>query len=159
MLKISFTYHKEVKLNTISTTCQTVNSSLVLLKRDLAKRQDKQTNMSQQTIINAPKSEFEKLLAEKEEFTSMPALGDTIKGVVVHASKNEVRIDINGIHIGVVRGRELYNESPEYSALLAGDDVEATVVDLENENGEMELSFRFAGQQKAWDNLRMLQKE
>jgi ribosomal protein S1 len=34
--------------------------------------------------------------------------------------------------------------------LKPGDTVDATVVDVENENGELELSFRHAGEEKTW---------
>ena len=53
-----------------------------------------------------------------------------------------------------MRGRELFAESKEYTSLKVGDEVEATVLDLENENGEMELSFRIAGYQRAWNNVK-----
>jgi small subunit ribosomal protein S1 len=68
-------------------------------------------------------------------------------------------LDIGGILVGVVRGPELYGEADEYSNLKPGDEVEATVVDLENEKGELELSFRIAGQEKAWDTLREAYKK
>jgi small subunit ribosomal protein S1 len=100
-------------------------------------------------------SEFSKLL-EDDKYTKFPKIGDVIKGIIINASRNEVRLDIDGVKSGVVRGRELYNESDEYGSLKNGDTVEATLIELENENGEMELSFRYAGQQKAWDNLREL---
>jgi len=61
--------------------------------------------------------------------------------------------------MGVVRGPELYNEVPEYSELKPGDVVEAAVVDEENENGELELSFRLVGQEKAWNDLRQALKD
>lgn len=101
---------------------------------------------------NDAKSEFEQLL-NQTEFTKIPNVGDTIRGTVVHASKTEVRLDIQGIATGIVRGYELYNESSEYGNLKKGDEVEATVIARENENGEIELSFRFAGQKKTWQNL------
>jgi small subunit ribosomal protein S1 len=97
------------------------------------------------------KNDFSKLL-EADSF-KIPQAGETVKGVVVTASKSEVRLDIDGVLIGVVRGPELYEEADEYANLKPGDEVEATVIEEENENGELELSFRFAGQQKAWTNL------
>ncbi len=97
-------------------------------------------------------TDFEKLL-EKDQI-SVPQVGDTVKGEVISASKSEVRLDIGGVLIGVVRGPELYEESEEYSDLKPGDKVEATVIEEENENGELELSFRYAGQEKAWTTLR-----
>jgi small subunit ribosomal protein S1 len=96
--------------------------------------------------------EFEKLLAA-DDFKE-PLVGETIKGIVISASKAEVKLDINGILTGVVRGPELYEEDDDYAKLKPGDEVEATVVDQENEKGELELSFRFAGQEKAWMELR-----
>lgn len=96
--------------------------------------------------------DFEKLL--EKDGLQIPQVKDTVKGEVVSASKSEVRLDIDGVLVGVVRGPELYEESPEYADLKPGDTVEATVIDTENENGELELSFRYAGQEKAWTNLR-----
>ena len=100
-------------------------------------------------------SEFQKLL-EEGSYLHIPQLGDVVKGKVVAASRREVRLDIDGLGVGVIRGRELFAESKEYNSLKAGDEVEATVLELENENGELELSFRFAGQKKAWEELRRL---
>lgn len=96
--------------------------------------------------------EFEKLL-EKENL-NLPQVGDIVKGQVISASKAEVRLDIDGVLIGVVRGPELYEEDDEYANLKSGEEVEATVIDEENEKGELELSFRHAGQEKAWNSLK-----
>jgi len=97
-----------------------------------------------------------KQLLDEKEFLNIPKVGDVVKGNVISASKNEVKIDLPGYNVGVVRGREMFDEGAEYAKLKPGDEVEATVVELENENGEVELSFRYAGHQKAWENLRNL---
>ncbi len=101
--------------------------------------------------ITVQKGEFAKLL--EEHFSSIPAIGDVVKGNVISVSKGEVRIDVNGVTAGVIRGRELFNESAEYAGIKEGDEVEATVLEVENENGEMELSFRVAGRAKAWEKI------
>lgn len=95
-------------------------------------------------------------LLDQGEFLNIPKEGDVVSGKVISASRREVRIDIAGYSTGVVRGREMFAESVEYAHLKSGEEVEATVIDMENENGEMELSFRFAGQKKAWEELRKL---
>jgi len=110
------------------------------------------------TKQNQNSSEFAKLIGDNSPYLKLPKVGDVIKGKVIAASKAEVHLDIDGIKTGVVRGRELYNESEEYGHLKVDDSVEATVIELENENGELELSFRYAGQQKAWDSLKDLMK-
>lgn len=103
-------------------------------------------------ILNKDGEGFEKLL-DKDNI-KVPQIGDIVKGTVISASKSEVRLDIGGILIGVVRGAELYEEAEEYANLKPGDEIEATVIEEENENNELELSFRHAGQERAWDSLR-----
>ncbi len=95
---------------------------------------------------------FKKLL--DKHLIKIPQAGDSIKGEVLSASKSEVKLDINGVLTGVVRGPELYEEDDDYANLQPGDMVEATVIDDENEFGQLELSFRYAGQEKAWAGLR-----
>src|SRR3989338_3610356 len=93
-------------------------------------------------------SQMEELLQSPAALL-VPALGEAIEGTVLSADRREVRIDIRGVMTGVERGRELFAESDEFRTLKTGDTVEATVIDMENENGELELSFRYAGNRKA----------
>lgn len=94
----------------------------------------------------------------KDYFGKIPQIGDLVKGKIISIDRGEVRIDINGIIIGVVRGEELFGESKEFSDVKVGDEVEATVVEEENEYGEMELSFRVAGHKMVWDRMGELKK-
>ncbi len=100
---------------------------------------------------------FEELL--KDYFAQIPQVGDLVKGKVISIDRGEVRVDINGIIIGVVRGEELFSESKEFAHIKIGDEVEATVVEDENENGEMELSFRVAGHRLVWERMAKYVKE
>lgn len=97
-------------------------------------------------------SEFYQLLQDAANLR-IPKSGDTVKGLVIAVSKNEISIDLPGYKTGVVRGPELVDLGEAYAGLKPGDEVEATVVDLENENGDVELSLRFAGSRKAWESL------
>ncbi|MBI4262274.1 S1 RNA-binding domain-containing protein [Candidatus Uhrbacteria bacterium] len=101
-------------------------------------------------------SPFEQLL--KEQSRAIPKAGDLIEGTIVAVSKNEVLIDLEGYRIGTVRGPQLHDESGEYANVKVGDHVTATVLDLENELGQVELSFQHAGHKRAWDKLRELMK-
>lgn len=101
---------------------------------------------------NQENKNFADILAKDE--TAIPQMGDIVTGTVLSASKAEVKLDIGGIMTGIVRGREMYSEAKEYATLKPGDQIDATVIEPENENGELELSFRHAGQQRAWANLR-----
>lgn len=102
-----------------------------------------------------PKSKMAELL-ESTDQPVLPKVGQVVDGVILAVSSNEAHVDIDGLTTGVVRGKELIDESGTYSNLHIGDKVQATVLDLENENGQMELSFRQAGHMKAWNELTAL---
>lgn len=80
--------------------------------------------------------------------------GDVILGRILSVGKNEVYVDIDGVGLGIVRGRELYDDEQILSALKVGDEVYASIVEIENKEGNIELSFRKAGQERVWQTLR-----
>lgn len=80
-------------------------------------------------------------------------VNDMIKGIVLFVAKNEVILNIPNIGLGLVRGKELYNE--EYlSSIKLGDELEAIVLDLDNERQMIELSFRAIGRDKIWTAIK-----
>ena len=103
-------------------------------------------------------SKMAALLEQEENAINIPQVGDLVEGTVIYVGKNEIQLDINGVTTGIVRGKEIQDESGDLDNLKPGDKASATVVDLDNENGLVELSFRFAGHQKAWEKLEDLQK-
>jgi len=84
--------------------------------------------------------------------SQFPKIGDVLKGTVIAVGRNEARIDIGGLAVGIVRGPELDPSAD----LHAGDEVDVTVVELDNEYGELELSLKGAGKRKSWDRLKDL---
>lgn len=79
-------------------------------------------------------------------------VGDKVSGKIIAIAKNELILDIENIGIGIVRGKELYNE--EYlSRLNVGEEVEALVISLDNEKNFIECSFRAIGKDKIWKEI------
>ncbi|MFH1286719.1 MAG: S1 RNA-binding domain-containing protein [Candidatus Magasanikbacteria bacterium] len=103
------------------------------------------------------KNSFGELL--KQFFSKIPKEGEIIEGTVISVDNGAVRIDVGGMTTGVIRGKELFSESKEYADIKPGDTAEATVIEQENENGEMELSFRIAGNERVWDRMNKYQAE
>lgn len=106
---------------------------------------------------NATGTDFKTLIEDKANL-KVPKVGDLVHGRVVGIGRNEVTVDIPGFRAGIARGHELVDESGVTSNLKVGDEVEAVVIDLENERGLVELSFRSAGHQKAWHELQELRR-
>jgi small subunit ribosomal protein S1 len=79
-------------------------------------------------------------------------VGDKVSGEIIVLAKNQVILSIPNIGLGMVRGKELYNE--EYLAKLKmNETIEAVVVELDNEQGYIELSFRAIGRDKIWAEI------
>jgi ribosomal protein S1 len=81
-----------------------------------------------------------------------PQVGETVKGTVIAVGRNEIRVDVGGLAIGLIRGPEL----DKHLDLRAGDEVEASVIELDNEFGELELSLKGAGRKRSWDKIKEL---
>lgn len=80
--------------------------------------------------------------------------GDMVEGKLISVGKNEVYVDLEGYGIGVVRGRELYDDEATLAKLKPGDNIFVSVVDAENKEGIVELSLRQAGQERVWQTLK-----
>jgi len=100
---------------------------------------------------NETNKEFAKLLSKNTK--TLPKIGELIEGKVISSSNSEVLVDVNGLTVGVVRGYELQDESGETKDIKPGDIISATVIDLDNEKNQVELSFRATGHKKAWGKL------
>lgn len=110
------------------------------------------TNTNNKKKTETTTGDFGKLLDDKA-YLNIPNAGDIIKGKIISVTKKEIRIDCGSFTTGIVRGKELFKD-PGLLEFKPGDEVEATVVEIENENGEMELSLSSAGQKRAWDKIR-----
>ncbi len=80
--------------------------------------------------------------------------GDMVDGTIISVTKNEVYLNLPGYGVGVVRGRELYDDQATLNSLKPGDTIEASVVETENREGNVELSLRQAGHERVWQKLR-----
>jgi len=80
--------------------------------------------------------------------------GDMVEGKLLSVGKNEVYVDLVGYGVGVVRGRELYDDEATLNSLRPGDQIFVSVVEPENKEGIVELSLRQAGSQRVWQTLR-----
>ncbi len=95
---------------------------------------------------------LEQLLTSGQAGVTFPGVGDVVKGTVIAVGRNEVRCDIGGIAVGLIRGPELDKNLD----LRLGDEIEASVIELDNEFGELELSLKGAGRKRSWDKIKEL---
>ena len=82
-------------------------------------------------------------------------VGDILTGTVIGVNEEEVILDLNYYTQGIIKAENLSND-PDFSILVdvhEGDAIEATVVRLDDGNGNIELSKKEANDILAWDKL------
>ena len=93
---------------------------------------------------------------------SLPELGAVIKegelitGKLLRRMPRAVYFDLGKFGTGVVYGVELMNAREAIKNLKEGDEASVKVVEVENDDGYVELSLAGAGRQKAWQVLKDL---
>ncbi|MBQ2638589.1 MAG: S1 RNA-binding domain-containing protein [Candidatus Saccharibacteria bacterium] len=94
-------------------------------------------------------SKFDELLASEGESIKQAVAGDTVDGVVLSVKKHEILIDLGAKGVGLVPRREA-----SYARNLeVGQEVTASVIDAEMEDGYVLLSLRKAVKDKGWDEI------
>jgi small subunit ribosomal protein S1 len=113
-------------------------------------------NITQATEQRVPALTMTDLVGSNGQQIKTLQPGEVLEGTILSKGKNEVCIDIPSYGIGVVRGRELYDDERILSKMKIGDNVFALVVESENKDGNVELSFRKAGHERVWAGLKEL---
>jgi len=96
------------------------------------------------------KSSMEELLDANP--MQVPNAGDVLEGRVIEVFSNYILLDLEPLGTGIVLGKEV-KDGLGTSKIKKGDMVSATLVDIENEDGYIELSIREASYGKSWDDL------
>lgn len=109
--------------------------------------------MITQDIITSDSKAMADLLASRDGDFSVPKTGDIVTGHILDKSRNTLYLDLGALGLGVVYGRELFDDMDTYKNAKIGDPVQATIQVLENEEGMVELSLRAATRQQSWDEL------
>ena len=88
-----------------------------------------------------------------------PRVGEIIEGKVIAKERGALFLDLGVIGAGIIYGKEFYEAKDSLKNLKIGDNVFAKIVDLENEEGYLELSNSQAGKELTWGELRQKREE
>ncbi len=87
---------------------------------------------------------------------AFPKAGEIVDGTVIEKRGPWLFVDLGGVGVGVVYGREFYLAHDLIKNLQPGDKMSAKVVDPDNEEGYVELSLKEAGEEKRWVDLKKM---
>lgn len=84
---------------------------------------------------------------------------DIIEGIILEKRGGRLFIDLGCSGAGIVYGREYAAAQDIIKNLNLGDRVNAKVVEVDNDDGYVELSLQEAGKEKRWVDLRKMMQE
>ena len=94
------------------------------------------------------------MMANHDDLFNIPGKGEILNGTILDKTSNAMYIDIGNLGVGVIYGRELFDDLDTFKNAKIGDTVQATVQELDNEEGFVELSLRSATRERSWEELR-----
>jgi small subunit ribosomal protein S1 len=134
-------------------------------KTDILDKLAEEVDKIKDEVAVAPKKAKKTIVKEEEEKdmspmavlleenpVKIPQIGDVLEGVVIDITSNSLLLDLGALGTGIVLGKEI-KDGLAVGKVKKGDKVGATLIDLENEEGYIELSIREASYERAWDDL------
>ncbi len=121
-----------------------------------------EVNVTTQNIEEtAPAESMADYAGEIESSMRVINVGDILEGTVVGLTDSEVTVDLQYAAEGIIRAQD-YSGDPSFSIkenVHPGDVVKATVLKLDDGNGNILLSRKAAEEELAWDNFKTLMDE
>jgi small subunit ribosomal protein S1 len=120
---------------------------------------DQNEALSGQGAVNAqgehPNNQTMESLLETESMSvELPQVGEIRKGVIASIGANQILVSIGTKSEGVIAGRELEQlAADERAALQVGQEVNVYVLNPEDQNGNVVLSFKRAQEEMSWENV------
>lgn len=88
----------------------------------------------------------------------LPKVGELIEGVVLGKEGSCLYINLGAFGTGVIYGKEYYEAQDLIKSVKQGDKISAKVLELQNDDGYVDLSLKEAGQEMAWEELRKIKE-
>lgn len=91
---------------------------------------------------------------ETTELISPVKIGDVVEGAVIGKGKSSVYLDLGPVGTGVIYGKEFYDSKRKLKKLATGDKIFAKIIDLETDDGFIELSVSRASRERTLKELK-----
>jgi len=88
-----------------------------------------------------------KELLEKDNLLRPLKVGEIIEGKIIGKGKSAIFLDLGPVGTGIIYGKEFFEAKDKVRGLKTGDTLFAKIIDLENEEGYIELSVSQAGRE------------
>lgn len=86
-------------------------------------------------------------------------VGDLVEGPILEKRSSRIFVDLGKFGTGVIYRNEIQNAKSLVKDLEVGDIIHGKVIDIDNEEGLIEMSISEADKQKAWAEVQELQEK
>ena len=100
-----------------------------------------------------------KNLLEKNDSLKPVQLGKIVEGKIIGRAKSAIFLDLGVLGTGIIFGREFQKARNELRNLKIGESVSAKIIELENENGYVELSIEQASSELNWQKVSQIKEK
>ncbi len=99
------------------------------------------------------------LLKSESNVVSIFKQGDLVDGKFIKKTPKAAYLDMGAFGTGIVYGIELMNAQEVLKEAKPGDVITGKIIDIENEDGYVELSLREVGKQRSWQEVKELKEK
>jgi small subunit ribosomal protein S1 len=100
-----------------------------------------------------------KQILEKNNLIKPLQVGKIVKGEIIGKGRSAVFLDLGAFGTGIIYGKEYQEAKDELKDLKIGESVFAKIIELENEDGYIELSLNQASNELVWEELKQKKSE
>lgn len=113
------------------------------------------------TILKSKKknSQIARFIKANPDLFSFPKQGDLVDGKILEKGSRAIIIDLGKYGLGVIYRGELLNAGDAIKNADVGETIKAKVLEIDNEDGMIELSLSEAEKQKGWLEVEELLKK
>lgn len=124
-----------------------------------SKKEDEKKTVVSDIAINNEDADEEKNAKQKKvnlmtslfsKIENFPSSGDLVEGSVIGIDKSRLYVDLQPYGTGIIYGKEFIGAKDIIRKVNPGDEIAAKVVEIENEDGYIELSLKEARQAMIW---------
>lgn len=98
-------------------------------------------------------------LLEKNNLIKPAQIGKIVEGKVIGKARSAIFLDLGPIGTGIIYGKEFQESKEALKGLKIGESLFAKIVDLENDQGYIELSLSQASDELTWEKLRQIKEK
>lgn len=88
----------------------------------------------------------------------LPKVGELVEGTVLGKEGSSLYVNLGAFGTGIIYGKEYYDAQDLIKGVNIGDKLSAKVIEIQNDEGYVELSLKEAGQEMVWDEIRKLKE-